>query len=549
MKENAYWCGRTAAHRRTMMKAAGYNHEDICYKPHIGIANSFSEASPGSGHLRMLAEAVKEGIWAAGGVPEEFGIPATCGNLANGADTLKYEQVGRDIVAASIEFVAKVHHFDGIVAVVSCDNIIAGAYLAIARLDIPALVVTGGSMAAGYYQGKQAVEAMLDTEIWGDQSDEVLGEMEECVCPSFGACPSMGTANSMQMLGEVLNLVLPNTSTIPAVDSKKIRTARTAGKYIVQQIAKDIRPSQLLTKKTFLNAIAFDNAVAGSTNLVLHIIAIARELGITITLDDFAAYAKKVPCLVGVIPSGPYTVVDFYHAGGPIAVMKQIEPLLYTDVPTLTGETWQTLLSHVTTQPNDVIHALDNPWFHEPGLQVLHGNLSPHGAIIRPTGVPAEMKQFTGTAKCFDDDREAFEAIERGDIHAGDFIVVRYEGCKGAPGMKELMLSADALVGKGLYKSVALVTDGRFSGFNYGAVIGHVSPEAMDGGPIALVRDGDTITVDTIAGSLMLQVTPEELERRQKEWKQPTPKVTKGCLAVYAKTCHPAEEGGAMQPW
>lgn len=549
MANNAYWNGPKATHRRVMLKAAGYTDQDIKKKPHIGVANSFMEGSPGSAHLRQIADAVKQGIWAAGGIPVEFGIPATCGNVANGSENLKYEQVGRDIVAMSVEFVSKVHHFDGIVMVATCDNIIAGTYLAACRLDIPAMVVTGGSMQPGNYCGRKVVEAELDVAVLSGEAESLLMDMEEHVCPSFGACPSMGTANTMQMLGEVLNLVLPGTGVIPASDNIKIRKSRDAGQFAVELVKSGRKPSDLITKETLLNAIMFDMAVAGSTNAVLHILTFAYELGIKITMEDFERYANEIPCIVGVIPSGPHTVVDFHFAGGVPSVMKQLEEKLYLDVPMITGQTWRDYLAGVSGKTNDVVSSLAKPLFNEPGIKVLRGNLSPNGAIVRPTGVPVEMKYFKGCAKVFDNDFYALEAIERGQIVPGDVIVIRYEGCKGAPGMKEVMLTTDALVGHGLHKSVGLVTDARFSGFNYGAIVGHVSPEAYSGGLIALVEDGDLIEVDTIKGEVNLLVDESIILERKERWVCPPLKVEKGCLALFAKNARPAEEGGAMQPW
>ena len=522
-----YWNGAEAAHRRVMMKAAGYSDKDIRRKPHIGVPDSYMAGSPGSAHLRQITEAVKEGIWAAGGVPVEFGIPATCGNIANGAEELKYEQVGRDIVAMSVEFVTRVHNFDGLVMVASCDNIIAGCYLAAMRLDIPSMVVTGGSMQPGQYCGKTVVEADLDTARFSGAAEEELFGLEDSVCPSFGACPSMGTANTMQMLGEVLNLVLPGTSTIPASDNAKLRKAREAGAYAVELVKAGRKPSELITREVLMNAVMFDMAVAGSTNAVLHLLSYAYELGIKMTLADFEKYAEQIPCINAVVPSGPYTVVDFHYAGGVMNVM----------------------LSKMTARENKVIHSLEKPLFNEPGLKILRGNLSPNGAIVRPTAVYEEVKYLRGKAKVFDGDRPAFEAIQAGEIVPGDIIVIRYEGCKGAPGMKELMLSIDALIGKGLHKSVGLISDARFSGFNYGTIVGHVSPEAYDGGVIALVENGDEIVMDINGGEISLLVPEEEIARRREAWVCPPLKETKGCLNIYARMCRPAEEGGAMQPW
>ena len=544
-----FWNGAEAAHRRVMMKAAGYSDSDIRKKPHIGVPNSYMAGSPGSAHLRQIAEAVKEGIWAAGGVPVEFGIPATCGNVANGAEELKYEQVGRDIVVMSVEFVTRVHNFDGLVMVATCDNIIAGCYLAAMRLDIPSMVVTGGSMQPGQYCGKTVVEADLDAARFSGAAEEELFGLEDSVCPSFGACPSMGTANTMQMLGEVLNLVLPGTATIPASDNAKIRKAREAGAYAVELVKAGRKPSELITREVLMNAIMFDMAVAGSTNAVLHLQSYAYELGIRMTLNDFEKYAAQIPCINAVVPSGPYTVVDFHYAGGVMNVMKQLESRLFTDAPGMYGVTWKEMLSKVTPQENKVIHSLEKPLFNEPGLKTLRGNLSPGGAIVRPTAVYEEVKYMKGKAKVFDGDREAFDAIQAGEIVPGDIIVIRYEGCKGAPGMKELMLSIDALIGKSLHKSVGLISDARFSGFNFGAIVGHVSPEAYDGGLIALVENGDEIVMDINGGEISLLVPEEEISRRRESWVRPSLKEAKGCLNIYARMCRPAEEGGAMQPW
>lgn len=544
-----YWNGAEAAHRRVMMKAAGYSDQDIRKKPHIGIPNSYMAGSPGSAHLRQIAEAVKEGVWAAGGIPVEFGIPATCGNIANGAEEMKYEQVGRDIVAMSVEFVTRVHNFDGLAMVASCDNIIAGCYLAAMRLDIPSMVVTGGAMQAGQHCGKTVLEADLDAARFSGASEEELMKMEDNVCPSFGACPSMGTANTMQMLGEVLNLVLPGTATIPASDNEKLRKAREAGAYAVEMAKANRKPSEIITKEVLLNSIMFDMAVAGSTNAVLHILSYAYELGIKVTLEDFETYAKQIPCINAVIPSGPYTVVDFHYAGGVMNVMKMLESKLFTNVPTIYGNTWADMLSKVNARENEVIHSLECPLSQDPGLKILRGNLSPNGAIVRPTAVFEEVKYLKGRAKVFEGDQAAFDAIMAGRIMPGDIMVIRYEGCKGAPGMKELMLSIDALIGLGLHKSVGLVTDARFSGFNYGAIIGHVAPEAYDGGPIALVEEGDQIVIDIPNGEISLLVSEEELKERKEKWICPPLKEEKGCLNIYAKMCRPAEEGGAMQPW
>lgn len=547
-KERSYWEGTGAANRRIMYIAAGYESEDIIKKPHIGIANTFFEGSPGTGHLRSLAESVKKGIWMSGGMPMEFGVPATCGNIATDSDGLRYELVMRDVVAMSIEGVARIHKLDGLVILASCDNIIAGAYLAALRLHIPCIIVTGGIMAAGCYQGKPLVQADIDVAaIRGDQ--EMLDVVQEHVCPSFGACPSMGTACTMQILGEALNLVLPGTATIPAADNLKLRSCVEAGRFIVDQVKRGVCPQDIVTKNVLLNTAMLDMAIAGSTNAVLHLLAYSHELGLDLSLDDFDAAARQVRCLVGVVPSGPYTVVDFHNAGGVPAVMKRLKSVLRTEEKTLLGDTWGQYLDRITIPEGSIIRTLDQPWSDIAGLRILKGNLAAEGAVCRPTGVPEDMREFRGRARVFDREELAAEAIMRDEIHPGEVIVLRYEGPKGSPGMNELMKATDRLIAKGMERQVALISDGRFSGFNHGTIIGHVAPEAMVGGLIALVEDGDIIEYSIPSGTLELKVPEEVIEERRKNWQPPQPKVKSGVLALYGATCRPASEGAAMQNW
>ena len=547
-KERSYWEGTGAANRRIMYIAAGYESEDIIKKPHIGIANTFFEGSPGTGHLRSLAESVKKGIWMSGGMPMEFGVPATCGNMATDSDGLRYELVMRDVVAMSIEGVARIHKLDGLVILASCDNIIAGAYLAALRLHIPCIIVTGGIMAAGCYQGKPLVQVDIDVAaIRGDQ--EMLDVVQEHVCPSFGACPSMGTACTMQILGEALNLVLPGTATIPAADNLKLRSCIRVGHFIVEQVKRGVCPEDIVTKNVLLNTAMLDMAIAGSTNAVLHLLAYSHELGLDLSLDDFDAAARQVRCLVGVVPSGPYTVVDFHNAGGVPAVMKRLKSVLRTEEKTLLGDTWGQYLDRVTIPQGSIIRTLDQPWSDIAGLRILRGNLAAEGAVCRPTGVPEDMREFRGRARVFDREELAAEAIMRDEIHPGEIIVLRYEGPKGSPGMNELMKATDRLIAKGMERQVALISDGRFSGFNHGTIIGHVAPEAMVGGLIALVEDGDIIEYSIPNGTLELKVPEEVIEERRKNGQPPQPKVKSGVLALYGATCRPASEGAAMQNW
>lgn len=547
-KERSYWEGTHAANRRIMYLAAGYEQEDIVKKPHIGIANTFFEGSPGTGHLRSLAESVKKGIWMNGGMPMEFGVPATCGNIATGSDGLRYELVLRDIVAMSIEAVVRVHKLDGLVILASCDNVIAGAYLAALRVHIPCIVVTGGIMGAGSYCGQALVQADVDVAaIRGDS--ELLDIVQEHVCPSFGACPSMGTACTMQILGEALNLVLPGTSTIPAADNLKLRSCVRAGRFIVEQVRRGICPEDLMSREVLFNTVMLDLAIAGSTNAVLHLLAYSQELGLGLTLDDFDRIARRIKCLVGVVPSGRHTVIDLDRAGGVPAVMKRLETELYTGETTLLGNTWGEYLTGVQVPDDSIIHPLQAPFSDIAGMRILRGNLAEEGAVCRPTGVPESMRAFSGRARVFDQEGLAAEAVMRDEIQAGDVIVLRYEGPKGSPGMNELMKVTDRLIAKGMEQTVALITDGRFSGFNHGTIIGHVAPEAMAGGLIAFVEDGDIITYSIPEGILQLEVTEDVIAERKQRWKKPEPKIKSGVLALYGATCRPASEGAAMQNW
>ena len=547
-KERSYWEGTHAANRRIMYLAAGYEQEDIVKKPHIGIANTFFEGSPGTGHLRSLAESVKKGIWMNGGMPMEFGVPATCGNIATGSDGLRYELVLRDIVAMSIEAVVRVHKLDGLVILASCDNVIAGAYLAALRVHIPCIVVTGGIMGAGSYCGQALVQADVDVAaIRGDS--ELLDIVQEHVCPSFGACPSMGTACTMQILGEALNLVLPGTSTIPAADNLKLRSCVRAGRFIVEQVRRGICPEDLMSREVLFNTVMLDLAIAGSTNAVLHLLAYSQELGLGLTLDDFDRIARRIKCLVGVVPSGRHTVIDLDRAGGVPAVMKRLETELYTGETTLLGNTWGEYLTGVQVPDDSIIHPLQAPFSDIAGMRILRGNLAEEGAVCRPTGVLESMRAFSGRARVFDQEELAAEAVMRDEIQAGDVIVLRYEGPKGSPGMNELMKVTDRLIAKGMEQTVALITDGRFSGFNHGTIIGHVAPEAMAGGLIAFVEDGDIITYSIPEGILQLEVTEDVIAERKQRWKKPEPKIKSGVLALYGATCRPASEGAAMQNW
>jgi len=544
--------GIEGARRRAIYKANGYTNEDLL-RPHIGVVNTYNEAAPGHSHMRQIAEAVKSGVWQAGGTPFEFGTISTCGSPCVGSENkaLRYELVIRDIICGSIEIVAMEHMFDGLLLLSSCDSIIPAELMAAARLDIPSVVVTGGPMLPGRYQGKNIVMSQLDEASLGGLqakkfSEQEILEMEEAACPGPGACSLMGTANTMQILTEALGMSLSGSATIPAVSSQRLMAARRSGRQIVKLVEDNLTPSRIMTRQALLNAIIVDLAIGGSTNALLHLLTFARELEIELALDDFDRLSRKVPCICSVIPNGPHTVVDFHEAGGAPAVMNELKELLHLDCLTVNGTTLgDNLIGKKSLNPK-VISTVKHPFHETGGLAVLKGNLAPRGAIARPTSFKKEMLKHTGPAKVFDSDEDALKAIYDRNVQKGDVIVIRYEGPVGAPGMREMMLSTDALVGMGLDREIALITDGRFSGFTQGTAIGHIAPEAMVGGPIAVVQDGDVIEIDILNRSLTIRLTDDEIKERLKRWKAPEPKVKKGVLTIYSRLVEQADHGATI---
>ena len=544
--------GIEGARRRAIYKANGYTNEDLL-RPHIGVVNTYNEAAPGHSHMRQIAEAVKSGVWQAGGTPFEFGTISTCGSPCVGSENkaLRYELVIRDIICGSIEIVAMEHMFDGLLLLSSCDSIIPAELMAAARLDIPSVVVTGGPMLPGRYQGKNIVMSQLDEASLGGLqakkfSEQEILEMEEAACPGPGACSLMGTANTMQILTEALGMSLSGSATIPAVSSQRLMAARRSGRQIVKLVEDNLTPSRIMTRQALLNAIIVDLAIGGSTNALLHLLTFARELEIELALDDFDRLSRKVPCICSVIPNGPHTVVDFHEAGGAPAVMNELKELLHLDCLTVNGTTLgDNLIGKKSLNPK-VISTVKHPFYETGGLAVLKGNLAPRGAIARPTSFKKEMLKHTGPAKVFDSDEDALKAIYDRNVQKGDVIVIRYEGPIGAPGMREMMLSTDALVGMGLDREIALITDGRFSGFTQGTAIGHIAPEAMIGGPIAVVQDGDVIEIDILNRSLTIRLTDDEIKERLKRWKAPEPKVKKGVLTIYSRLVGQADHGATI---
>jgi dihydroxy-acid dehydratase len=553
MAEQNYFVGPQAAHRRQIYKGAGYDNEDL-RRPHIGVVNAWTEASPAHMHLRQLADAVKAGVWQAGGVPFEFGVFATCGNIAVGTENLKYELAIRDVLAGSVEIMAQVHLFQGLVLLASCDNIIPGVLMGAARLNLPSIMITGGPMMPGRRQGKNVLppdvnEAVLGVFAQGKMSEQELLEMEDCACPGAGACPVMGTANTMQILAEALGISLSGSGTIPAVSADRVRMARATGRQAVELVKRGVRPADILTRSALQNAIVVDAAIGGSTNAPLHIMSIGRELGIEVELDLFDEISSRTPLLSSVSPNGPHTVVDFYEAGGVPALFKELGGLVDTSVLTTNGVSLGEVIEGASGSQGPAIASRAKPVQPEGGLAVLKGNIAPRGAIVRTSAIRKEMLVHRGPARTFHGDEEAWQAIVAGKIKPGDVIVLRYEGPKGAPGMKEVMLSTDALYSVGLEGSVALITDGRFSGFNRGPIVGHVCPEAMDGGLIAYIQDGDMIEINVPERKLHLELSDEGIQRRSKLWKPPEPKTKTGFLALYAQLVLPADQGAAMQRW
>lgn len=551
---NEKFIGNSTTHRRAIYNGCGYCAHGL-NKPHIGIANAFSEMSPGHAHLRELAQSVKEGVWQEGGIPFEFGIPSTCGTVAMGTDYLSYELALRDVVAGSIELVTKIQLFDGLIILASCDNIIAGAMVAAARLRMPVLIITGGPMMSGRKKdGGKIMLPDVDEMVFGRYAREgcpadLALAMEEDTCPTVGACPVMGTANTMQALSEAVGLTMPGTSTIPAYVSRKKVSCQLAGKRIVHMVKEGLTADKVLTSGMLHNGMKFSQAINGSTNAVMHLISMGKELGIDIALSEFDTISKETPAILNISPIGPYTVDELYDYGGVPQIMRQLESLLDTDVLLPTGKTLGEELARVPDAPNDFVRSISNPVSAEGGMAIMYGSLAPDGAVMRTTLKESITMDRKFVAHTFSSDEDAFKAIQAGEIHEGDAIILRYLGPSGAPGMVEVMQAADALVDFGLASKVAVITDGRFSGFNYGIIIGHVAPEASHGGNIALIHDGDLIEVNVPERKLNICVSDEELAERRKTLEPFEPRVKTGFMRLYDKYALPANLGAGMQDW
>lgn len=541
--------GATRCAHRSLFHAMGYGAEDL-RKPLIGICNSFNEIVPGHLHLREIADAAKLGVAAAGGTPLEFPAIALCDGIAMGHTGMKFSLASRELIADSIESVAMASGFDGLVLIPNCDKVVPGMLIAAARLNIPAIVVSGGPMLAGRFRG-QDISVSQSFEAAGKFAAGLIDEtemtaLEEQACPSCGSCAGLFTANTMNSLTEVLGMGLPGNGTIPAAYTGARRLlAKRAGNIILDLIQRDIRPRDIMTREAFENAITVDMGVGGSSNTVLHLTAIAHEIGIELPAPLFDEISRRTPYITKLSPAGKHHMQDLDEAGGLSAVMNELsrEGLIHLDALTVSGTIGERIKNAKILRP-DVIRTVEKPYRKQGGLAILHGNLAPDYAVVKASAVSEDMLVYKGTAKCFSSEEEGVQAIMDGKIHDGDVVVIRYEGPKGGPGMQEMLNPTAVITGMGL--KVGLITDGRFSGASQGACIGHVSPEAMAGGPIALIEDGDIISIDIPSRKLTLEVSDEELQRRKGKWKQPEPKIKTGYLARYAKLTTSANTGAVL---
>ncbi|HHV63297.1 MAG TPA: dihydroxy-acid dehydratase [Firmicutes bacterium] len=554
MRSDAVKRGLERAPHRSLFKAMGYTDEELD-RPLVAVVNAASEIIPGHIHLDDIVEGVKAGIRAAGGTPVEFPSIGVCDGIAMGHEGMKYSLATRELIADSVESMVRAHGFDAVVLVPNCDKIVPGMLMAAARLDLPAIVVSGGPMLAGRYEGKDIDLSSMYEGVGavaaGKMTEEELARMEDVACPGCGSCSGMFTANSMNCLVEALGIGLPGNGTIPAVSAARRRLAKRAGAKVMELLERGITPSMILTRAAFENALAVDMAMGCSTNTALHLPAIANELGIEIDLDMINDISAKTPHLCNLRPAGPYHIQDLDEAGGIPAVMKELagKGLLHLDVLTVTGATLGQVLAGAPARKadSDVIRGADRPYHLDGGLAALKGSLAPDGAIVKKSAVRDEMLVHKGPARVFDSEEDANRAIMGGAIKPGDVVVIRYEGPKGGPGMREMLGPTSVIAGMGLDDSVALITDGRFSGATRGAAIGHVSPEAAEGGPIALIRDGDIISIDIPNKRLDLEVSDAELEVRRAAWRAPEPRVKKGYLARYARIVSSASRGAVVE--
>ena len=542
--------GATRCAHRSLFHANGFGPDELS-RPLIGVCNSFNEIIPGHMHLKAITEAAKLGIAAAGGTPIEFPAIGVCDGIAMGHTGMKYSLASRELIADSIEAVTMASGFDALVLIPNCDKVVPGMLMAAARLNIPSIIVSGGPMLAGRLNGRdisvsQAFEAAGKFAA-GQMTEEEMANLEKHACPGCGSCAGLFTANTMNSLAEALGMALPGNGTIPAAyNGDRFILAKLAGKVIIEMLKKDIKPRDILTLKAFENAITVDMGIGGSSNTVLHLTAIAHECGIEIPATLFDEISRRTPYITKLSPAGTHHMQDLDEAGGITAVMHELakKNLLHLDALTVTG-TVADRIEGAEIQRPDVIHSVENPYRATGGIAILQGNLCPDYAVVKASAVAEDMLVYKGKAKCFNSEEDAINAIMANEIHNGDVVVIRYEGPKGGPGMQEMLNPTAAITGAGL--KVGLITDGRFSGASQGACIGHISPEAMEGGPIALIEDGDIISIDIPNRKLELEVSDDELAKRRANWKKPEPKIKTGYLARYAKLTTSASTGAVVR--
>ncbi len=551
MRSDPLTKGINAAPQRSLLKALGLCDAEIG-KPLIGVVSSKNDIVPGHMNLDKIVDAVKQGVALAGGVPIVFPAIAVCDGLAMGHVGMKYSLVSRELIADSTESMAMAHPFDGLVMVAACDKNVPGLLMAAARLNIPSIVISGGAMLAGHFEGHKVSYSNISEAVSQFRTGKItpiqFEDLENKACPSCGSCSGMFTANSMNCLSEVLGMALPGNGTIPAVYSARLRLAKESGMKIMDLVRDDLKPRDIMTRDAFMNALAIDMALGCSTNSMLHLPAIAHECGIDLDLSVANEISKHTPSLCHLAPAGNHYIEELDEAGGIRAVMAEIAKLgfLKTDLMTVTGKTVAENIKGAKILNTEIIHTVDNPISKEGGIAVLKGNLAPEGSVVKRSAVAPEMMHHKGKARVFDCEEDALNAIYGGKINAGEVVVIRYEGPKGGPGMREMLNPTSAIMGSGLGNCVALITDGRFSGATRGAAIGHVSPEAAVGGPIALIKEGDMIEIDIPANTISVDVSDEEMTKRRAEWKPRTPRVNTGYLARYAKLVSSGCKGAVL---
>ena len=554
MRSDTIKKGFERAPHRSLLKACGLSDADI-EKPFIAIANSYVDIIPGHVHLNKVGEIVKEAVRQAGGTPFMFNTIGICDGVAMGHTGMKYSLASREIIADSVEAMLRAHCFDGMICIPNCDKIIPGMMMAAVRVNIPTIFVSGGPMMAGKTPDGKTIDIINVFEGVakynnGKLTDEELKELEDFSCPGCGSCSGMFTANSMNCLCEALGLALPGNGTIPAVDPQRENLYRRAGSQILQLIEKDIKPKDIVTVRSMDNALALDVAMGGSTNTVLHSLAVANEAGIEYDLDRINSISQKCPNICKVSPSSEYHMQDVDAAGGISAILKEIsniDGLITGDCITVTGKTIAENIADARIKDPECIRPLKNAYSSRGGLTILRGNLAPDGAVVKSAGVVDSMLSFSGPAVIFDSQEDACDGILAGKVKAGDVVVIRYEGPRGGPGMQEMLSPTSYIMGAGLGESVALITDGRFSGGTRGACVGHVSPEAAAGGTIGLVKNGDTITIDIPRNKIEVQLTDADIAQRRNQWKQPPPRINYGALGKYAKLATSADTGAVLK--